>query len=190
MIVDDTDALIVVDVQNDFCPGGALPVADGHMVAAPLNRVIPKFRRIAFSRDWHPCDHCSFSDQPEYKHGSWPEHCVQDSPGAEFLGDLIVPMDAFIVSKGTQPDTEAYSAFQGEKSLADKFHAWGIRQVFVAGLATDYCVRATVLDSIHLGFPTFLLIDACKGVAPATEEAAIEEMRAAGVHTVRTGDLE
>lgn len=190
MNVEETDVLVVVDVQNDFCPGGALPVTDGHMVVAPLNSVIPKFRRVVFSRDWHPVDHCSFSDQPEYKDGSWPEHCMQDSPGAEFHGDLIVPMDAVIISKGTHPESEAYSAFQGEESLAQRLSAWGIQRVFIAGLTTDYCVRATALDSINFGFPTYVLVDACRAVAPATGEAALEEMRAAGVQTVRTGDFE
>lgn len=190
MNVEDTDALIVVDVQNDFCPGGALPVADGHMVVPALNKIIPKFHRIVFSRDWHPQDHCSFSDQPEFKDGSWPDHCVQDSPGAEFHGGLIVPMDAFLVSKGTRADAEAYSAFHGDQPLLDKLQAWGIQRVFVGGLATDYCVRATVLDSIASGFATWLIRDACKGVSPATEEAALEEMRAAGAHTARTGDFE
>ena len=190
MTVQDSDALIVVDVQNDFCPGGALPVTDGHLVVGPLNRVIPKFRRVVFSRDWHPRDHCSFSDSPEYCDGSWPEHCVQDSPGAEFHGDLIVPMDALVVNKGTHADGEAYSAFQGEVALADKLREWGITRVFVGGLATDYCVRATALECLSQGFETFLLVDACRGVAPSTEEAALEEMFASGVRKMRTGDFE
>lgn len=190
MAAEDTDALIVVDVQNDFCPGGALPVTDGHLVVPAINRIISKFRRVVLSRDWHPRDHCSFSDTPEYRDGSWPEHCIADSPGAEFHGDLVVPMDALIVSKGMEHDREAYSAFEGAPPLVDRLQAWGITRVFIAGLATDYCVKATALDAIRYGFQTCLVKDGCRGVARETEEAALEDMRAAGVQMVRSGDLE
>ncbi|MBP8128996.1 MAG: nicotinamidase [Candidatus Hydrogenedentes bacterium] len=190
MTVEDTDALIVVDVQNDFCPGGALPVTDGHLVARAINRIMPKFHRVVLSRDWHPRDHCSFSETPEYRDGSWPEHCVADSPGAEFIGDLMLPMDALIVSKGMDHEREAYSAFDGEPPLADRLHAWGIHRVFIAGLATDYCVRATALDAIRFGFQACLLQDGCRGVARETAEAALEELRAAGVRMTHSGDFE
>ncbi|HNR31845.1 MAG TPA: nicotinamidase [Candidatus Hydrogenedentes bacterium] len=190
MVVQDTDAIIVVDVQNDFCPGGALPVTDGHLVVAAINHIIPKFHRAVYSRDWHPRDHCSFHEPPDYRDGSWPEHCVEDSPGAEFHGDLIVPMDALVVSKGMNRDKEAYSAFDGEPDLVEKLQGWGIQRLFVTGLATDYCVRATALDALGHGFDTYLVADGCRGVARETEEAAIEEMRAAGVHMVRSGDFE
>lgn len=188
MKVLDTDAIIVVDVQNDFTFGGALPVPQGERVSGPLNAAMLKFDTIVLTRDWHPADHCSFSDAPEFKDGSWPPHCVQDSPGAEFHGDLHVPLDAIVVSKGTAADTEAYSGFQ-ETGLAEKLRARGITRVFVGGLATDYCVRATVLDARREGFAVCLLQDACRGVAEDTTSAALAQMRAAGVEFVATGEL-
>lgn len=190
MQITETDALIVVDVQNDFCHGGALPVPDGGNVVRPINGIMQKFERIVFSRDWHPHDHCSFSDAPEFRDQSWPEHCVEHTPGAEFQGDLIVPMDAFIVNKGTRHDAEAYSAFEGEVSLAEKLAQWGIQRVFVCGLAADYCVRATVMDAIARGYETVLLSDATRGVSEETTRAALEAMRAAGAIVMTTGDLE
>lgn len=190
MLVEDTDVLFVVDVQNDFCPGGALAVFDALLIIPAINRIVPKFRRTVFSRDWHPQDHCSFCDQPEFRDGSWPEHCVADSPGAEFQGDLIVPSDAYIVNKATASDQEAYSAFDGDQPLLERLHTWEIKRIFIVGIATDYCVRATVLDALRFGFRVCVLQDACKGVARESEEAALEEMQAAGARMIRSGDLE
>ena len=179
MKVNDDDALIIVDVQNDFCPGGALAILGGEGVVRVINPVQLKFSRIYLTRDWHPQDHCSFSDTPTFQDGSWPTHCVQDSPGAEFHGDLHVPSDGIIISKGMDPDQEAYSGFQGT-TLADALRDAGVQRVFIAGLATDYCVKATVLDALKEGFTTIVLEDGCRGVNDADSAAALEAMRAAG----------
>ncbi len=188
MKIAETDALIVVDVQNDFCPGGALAVPNGDAVVSPINRIMEQFSLLVFSRDWHPRDHCSFSQMPEFRDGSWPQHCVQNSPGAEFHGSLRVPLDAIFINKGEAPEKEAYSAFS-EGTLAETLRARGVKRVFIAGLATDYCVKFTALDAVRAGFETVLLLDACRGVAPESTEAAIEEMKAAGVFICQTGDL-
>lgn len=190
MQVTGSDALVVVDVQNDFCPGGALPVPDATLVVRPINLIVHKFDRVVFSRDWHPRDHISFSDTPEFRDGSWPEHCVENTPGAEFHGDLMVPMDAPVIDKGTDPAQEAYSAFQGTVSLLDTLKGWGVTRVFIAGLATDFCVRATALDARSHGFETWLVTDAVRGVTPEGSRAAIAEMREAGVRTVTAGEIE
>lgn len=188
MKVSDSDALIVVDVQNDFCPGGALPVLGGEGVVRVINPLQMKFGKIYFTRDWHPNDHCSFSDAPEFTDMSWPPHCVQNSPGAEFHGDLHVPSDATIISKGTDPAREAYSGFEGT-DLARRLQADGVRRVFVAGLATDYCVKATALDALQAGFETVLVEDGCRGVADETAATALAEMRAAGIQFARGADI-
>lgn len=180
MTLTDNDALIVVDVQNDFCQGGALPVPGGEGVVRVINTLQMKFHRLFFTRDWHPQDHCSFSDEPAFTDQSWPVHCVQDSPGAEFHGNLHVPSDAIIISKGTDPATEAYSGFQGT-DLEVRLRAAGVTRVFVAGLATDYCVRATALDAVRAGFETVLVEDGCRGVNEDSTITALSEMRAAGV---------
>lgn len=188
MKVSETDALIVVDVQNDFCPGGALSVLGGEGVVRVINPLQMKFDKIYFTRDWHPQDHCSFSDEPAFTDMSWPVHCVQDSPGAEFHGDLHVPSDATIVNKGTDASEEAYSGFQGT-DLAGLLRAEGIERVFVAGLATDYCVKATALDALKEGFETVLVEDGCRGISDEGVAAALAEMQATGVILCRGGDV-
>jgi nicotinamidase/pyrazinamidase len=189
--IKDDDALIVVDVQNDFIPGGSLAVKDGDQVVPTLNRLIGKFKTLVFTRDWHPAGHVSFAAAPNFVDKSWPAHCVQNTEGAKFHRDLKVPKDAMIVSKGTDKDKEAYSGFQGT-SLAADLKARGVRRVFVGGLATDYCVKATVLDAIRSGFSAALIEDAARGVnVPAgTAEAAVAEMRKAGAKIVNSADLE
>jgi nicotinamidase/pyrazinamidase len=188
MDISSTDAFIAVDVQNDFCPGGALPVPYGDGIVSKVNRLVIAFDTTVFSRDWHPNNHCSFSDAPEYLDKSWPMHCVQNSPGAEFHGGLFVPTDAKVVSKGTDPAREAYSAFQ-DSDLADWLRARGIARVFVAGLALDYCVKATALDAAAAGFETWVVEDACAGIAEETMASARTEMSAAGIQFCSTGDL-
>ncbi len=190
MQVSQTDALIVVDVQNDFCVGGALAVRDGDAVVPVINRISARFSRIFYTRDWHPANHCSFSDAPEFVDKSWPPHCVQDTPGAEFHPELYMPDDAVVISKAADPDRDAYSGFDGT-DLAGQLRDAGIRRVFVCGLATDYCVRATVLDALSEGFEAVLVEDACRGVdIPAgNAAAAIEEMRKAGATVVHSGEI-
>ncbi len=184
------DALVIVDVQNDFLPGGALPVPQGDEVVPVLNEYIHRFRQaglpIVATRDWHPPDHCSFRDRG----GPWPAHCVQGTSGAEFAPGLELPDDALVVSKATEPDQEAYSGFQGT-DLDARLRAMGVRRLFVGGLATDYCVKQTVLDALRLGYQVYLLTDAIRAVDvhPGDGEAAIDEMRRAGALPLTLSDL-
>ena len=186
------DALIVVDVQKDFMPGGALPVPEGDKVVKPLNQYIELFSEkglsVFFTRDWHPKDHISFKGHG----GVWPPHCVQDTEGAQFHPDLIIPSDnKFIISKGTSRDFDAYSGFQGT-TLDSLLKERGIKRIFVGGVATDYCVKNTVLGGINLGYFAFLLLDAIKGVdvKPGDSEKAIEEMLNAGAVCLTYQELE
>ena len=185
------DALIVVDVQRDFCPGGALPVPRGDEVIPVLNEYLERFRRagaaIYATRDWHPPNHKSFR---EYG-GEWPPHCIQGTEGAEFHPNLKLPGDALIISKATEPDKEAYSGFEGT-NLKESLESRGVKRVFVGGLATDYCVKSTVLDALKYGFEVFLLVDAVRGVdlQPGDSERAIEEMVRRGAKKITLSDLE
>ena len=189
-IIQPTDALIVVDVQNDFCPGGALAVADGDAIVPLINGLTPRFQIAAFTRDWHPPDHCSFTAEPEFVDGSWPAHCIRDTSGAAFHADLTVPKSAIVVSKATEREPDAYSGFDGS-TLAAQLLAWGVRRVFVCGLATDYCVKATALDAHAAGFEVFVLTDACRAVDhPAgTGAAALAEMEKAGITCMKSVEL-
>ena len=178
------DALIIVDVQNDFLPGGALPVAGGDQVIPPLNDYARRFRAAGFpviaTRDWHPPDHRSFSTHG----GPWPPHCVAGTDGARFAADLELPPDAVIVSKASTPDDDTYSGFDGN-NLAAELRRQGVHRVFVGGLATDYCVLHTVLGALREGFATVLLTDAVRAVEvhPGDGAAAITAMQAAGAVT-------
>lgn len=175
------DALVIVDVQYDFCPGGALPVPDGDQVIPVLNRWIGAATTVGAavfaSRDWHPANHISFRDRG----GPWPPHCVQGSHGAQLHADLRLPDDAVIIDKGTDPDRDAYSAFDGTL-LADLLKERCTERVFVGGLALDYCVKATVLDGLREGFEVHLIRDATRAVEvePGDGERALGEMRMAG----------
>jgi len=177
----DADALILVDVQNDFCPGGALPVSQGDDVVPILNRWIEEAAHagavIAATRDWHPRDHVSF----EARGGPWPEHCVQGTRGAEIHPGLELPAQTLIINKGSDPDCDAYSGFEGT-GLADVLRARGVRRLWVGGLALDYCVKATVLDARREGFETHLIESATRAVAakPGDEDRALEEILLAG----------
>jgi nicotinamidase/pyrazinamidase len=177
------DALLLVDVQRDFCPGGALPIPQGDRVVPVLNRWLRAARAggvpVIASRDWHPPGHPSFREQG----GPWPPHCLQDSEGARFHADLELPPDAFLVSKGTRYDRDQLSAFD-ETGLAALLGRLGIRRLFVGGLALDVCVLATALDAVRAGFAVRL---AAGGALPVTEpggRAAREQLRAAGVEEV------
>ena len=181
-VIDEKSALIIVDVQRDFCPGGSLPVPEGDEVIPLLNQYIRKFMQagapIFATRDWHPVNHISFKPQG----GPWPPHCVQHTEGAEFHPGLNLPEGTKIVSKGIEPTREAYSGFEGT-CLAEKLTKRGIRRLFIGGLATDYCVKNTVLDALDLGFDVVLLEDAIRGVdvTVGDSEKAIREMVNRGV---------
>jgi len=181
--ITEYDALIVVDMQNDFMPSGILPVKDADKIVPVLNEYINKFSEkgqpVFFTRDWHPENHISFKGYG----GIWPPHCVQETEGAKFHKDLIIPSDnKFIISKGTSKDFDAYSGFQGTV-LNDLLKERGIKRVFVGGVATDYCVKNTVLGAINLGYQVFLLSDAIKGVDinPDDSKKAINLMLSKGV---------
>ena len=156
-----TTALVVVDFQLDFCPGGALPVPEGDKVVPVLNEYIKRFAAagapIILTRDWHPPDHSSFKSQG----GPWPPHCVRNSEGAKFHPSLKVPPEAEIVSKDGKED--AYSMFQGT-NLAERLRQRGVKTLFVGGLATDYCVKETILDGLKENFEVYHLDDASRGV--------------------------
>jgi nicotinamidase/pyrazinamidase len=172
-----TDALIIVDVQNCFCPGGELPVKEGDKVVPIINKYIHKFQKagakIYATRDWHPPDHKSFK---EYG-GIWPPHCLRGSKGAEFRSDLRLPEETTVISKGDKPSVEGYSGFD-HTNLERKLKGDGVDRLFVGGLATDYCVKYTVLDAVEKSFETVLLVDAIKGVnrKPGDAERAVGEM--------------
>ena len=181
------DALVVVDVQRDFLPGGPLAVPDGTAVIGPLNAWLATFAArgctAVASRDWHPPDHCSF----EGRGGPWPAHCVAGSDGAAFATGLRLPADSLVVSKGTEAGTEAYSAFSGTE-LAPRLAAAGVRRLWIGGLATDYCVLATVRDALAQGFEVIVLTDAVRGVdvVAGASARALDAMRSAGA-TLRAG---
>lgn len=182
-----TDALIVVDVQRDFCPGGALAVPRGDGVVPVINRLLGLSGwPIVATRDWHPADHCSFAPQG----GPWPPHCVADTPGAAFHPALETARIGEVVSKATRRDVEAYSGFQGT-DLAARLAARGVRRVFVVGLATDYCVKATALDAKRAGLDVIVLTDATRGVEvhPGDCDAALDEMRQAGIRLAQSTEL-
>ena len=188
--LDRQTALIVVDVQNDFCPGGALAVREGGEVVPVFNRYLESFVKaglpIYACRDWHPKNHKSFKAQG----GPWPPHCVQDTPGADFHPDLKLPANAVIISKAWRSEDESYSEFEGT-NLVLYLKRKGVRRVLVGGLATDYCVKHTVLDACRLGFETYLLTDASRGidVKKGDSEKAVEEMKNAGAVTITLQSL-
>ncbi|MBR9977870.1 MAG: nicotinamidase [Bacteroidetes bacterium] len=178
------DALLVVDVQNDFCPGGALPIEDGDAVVPILNRWITAAVKadipLYISRDWHPANHISFEEQG----GDWPPHCIQDSNGARFHPDLRVPDHAITVTKGVRFDKDQYSAFD-QTGLAEQLRKDAVTRVIVGGLAEDVCVRATVLDARKAQFEVLLLSDATRPVSAEGGEKARKEMREAGARLER-----
>jgi nicotinamidase/pyrazinamidase len=201
-------ALILVDLQYDFCPGGALAVPRGDETIAVANRVTPHFSTVVVTQDWHPANHKSFAvNNPGTKPGDvvevnglpqtmWPAHCVQDTPGAEIHHGLDRSKVTDLFKKGTDPELDSYSAFfdnakKKATGLAEYLNERWIKQVYVMGLATDYCVKWTALDAKELGFDVWLIEDGCRAVElhPGDGEAAIEAMRAAGVHVVESGAI-
>ena len=197
MHIDPTrDALVIVDVQNDFCPGGALGVPGGDAVIPVLNRYAERFAAagapVFASRDWHPAKTSHFKAYG----GVWPPHCVQGTPGAEFHPQLTLPPGAAVVSKGMDPSEDAYSCFQSETGDGMPFPATlgelGVGRLFVGGLATDYCVKSTVVDGVREGFEMVVLADAIAAVdlTPGDGAKALDEMRAAGAQMIRFEELE
>ncbi len=184
------DALLVVDVQNDFLPGGSLAVPHGDQVVPPLNHCLALFAAhrlpIYASRDWHPRNHCSFRAQG----GPWPPHCMANTEGALFAPHLRLPRDTIVISKADTPDKDAYSAFGGT-DLDQRLKASGIRRLFVGGLATDYCVLNSVRDALALGYHVVLLADAVRAVdvASGDGERALAEMRQLGAYSARSQEL-
>lgn len=174
-------ALLVVDLQRDFCPGGALAVKDGDEVVPGINKLIDAFAArglpIFFTRDWHPTDHISFKKRG----GPWPPHCVQGTPGAEFHHSLKIPLSAPVISKGNDPDKEAYSGFQGT-DLKERLKALGVGEVFIAGLTTDYCVKESTSDARQAGFSVAVVKDCIRAVdvKPGDGERAISFMEKSG----------
>lgn len=178
-------ALIVVDVQNDFCPGGSLAVAQGDKVVAPLNKLMKEFldrgEPVYKTRDWHPEKTKHFAIYG----GTWPIHCVQNTGGAEFHSDLLDDPRITVISKGFDERADGYSGFDGTQ-LAQLLRDEEVKEIWVGGLATDYCVKQTVIDGVHNGFKVKALADAMRAVNvnPADGKKAIDEMKAAGAEIV------
>ncbi|MFG0291462.1 MAG: bifunctional nicotinamidase/pyrazinamidase [Rhodopirellula sp. JB044] len=194
------NALILVDLQNDFLPGGALGVPGGDELIPIANRLQRSFDKVVATKDWHPPNHCSFASQhPGHEVGDvvevnglsqvlWPDHCIENTPGSEFPSSLNTERIEKVIHKGTDPQRDSYSGFfdNGNRvptGLGRYLHQQDVDEVHVMGLATDYCVRATAIDAARLGFDTYLVENACHGVeiAPGDCQRAIEEMQRSGV---------
>lgn len=199
-------ALIAIDVQNDFCPGGALAVADGDAVVAPINRLLRRFAIRVLTQDWHPAEHHSFADTHQARPFSlrqmhygpqvlWPTHCVQGTDGAAFHPDLDTDAADLVIRKGFHPGIDSYSAFHENDrttptGLASYLRERGARSVWLAGLATDFCVAYSALDAVRAGFAVTVIEDACRAIdLDGSLAAALAEMRAAGIRLARATDL-
>jgi nicotinamidase/pyrazinamidase len=205
--IDPTDTLIVVDVQNDFCPGGALAVADGHAIVPLINQLAKAFTRVVLTQDWHPGGHASFASSHDgaapfevrrLPHGDqvlWPDHCVQGSEGAELHDGLDIDHAFLVLRKGHNPGVDSYSAFteadgKTTTGLAAMLRAHGVNRVFLCGLATDYCVAFSALDARAAGFDTFVIDDATRAIdADGSLAAAWSRMDAAGVRRIAARDV-
>jgi nicotinamidase/pyrazinamidase len=203
----ESAALLVIDVQNDFCPGGALAVTGGDDVVAPLNQILPRFPVRVFTQDWHPADHLSFASahpgstlfsmtqMPYGPQVLWPDHCVQGSDGARFHGALETDWADLVIRKGFRREIDSYSAFfENDKTTATGLAGYlrdrGVDQVFVGGLATDFCVAFSALDAAACGLRVTLLEDACRAIdLDGSLYAARKSLTAAGVTFALTSDL-
>jgi len=203
----DDCALVAIDVQNDFCPGGALEVPDGDAVVEKVNRLADKFRVKVFTQDWHPSDHASFAanhagkqpfDTVDLSYGTqvlWPRHCVQGTQGAEFHADLKTSKADVIVRKGFRAEIDSYSAFfendrETPTGLDGYLGSRGVGKIFCAGLATDFCVRYSAVDAVRLGFEVILIEDACRAIdLDGSLGAAMKEMRELGVVIEQTSSF-
>jgi len=202
MRIDEHDVLVVIDVQNDFCRGGALAVPDGDAVIGSIHRIAPLFQHIVLTQDWHPAGHSSFAtshagkhpfEQIELSYGLqtlWPDHCLQNSNGAQFHPSLHLPQAELILRKGFNPAIDSYSAFfENDRTtptgLAGYLEERNLTRVFLAGLAFDYCVGYSALDARRLGLPAFVLRDACRAIDLNGSVARIEaEFAGAGVSVI------
>jgi nicotinamidase/pyrazinamidase len=200
-------ALIVVDVQLDFCPGGALAVAEGDAVVAPINAIAPRFGTVVLTQDWHPAAHLSFAEHHEDKapfsttamhYGEqvlWPTHCVQGTPGAEFHPDLALDIANVVIRKGTNPGIDSYSAFfENDRITPTGLNGYladrGVEEVWLAGLATDFCVSYSALDAAMLGFDVTLIEDASRAIdLDGSLDRMMDEMRVAGIRILRAADI-
>ena len=204
MTIRDDDALLLVDVQYDFCPGGALAVTDGDAVVPVLNRLSPRFPVVVATQDWHPADHSSFAsrhagaepfgstEMPYGRQTLWPDHCVQGSEGARLHDGLDLARCQLVVRKGFRRDVDSYSAFfendhETATGLAGYLRERGVRRVFMGGLATDFCVGYSALDGRRQGFEVVVVEDACRAIDLGGSLAAmLAELREAGVVVVRS----
>ncbi|OGN01136.1 MAG: hypothetical protein A3B91_02745 [Candidatus Yanofskybacteria bacterium RIFCSPHIGHO2_02_FULL_41_29] len=190
-------SLLVVDVQNDFCPGGTLAVTNGNKVVEPLNRMITFFSKntwqVILSRDWHPRETKHFKEFG----GIWPVHCVQNTPGADFHPKLLISPKTYIISKGYSNTDDGYSPFEGvwlrikDWPISLEALLWRTSELYIGGLATDYCIKAACLDARKIGYTVYLLTDACRAVnlKPTDEADALKEMRQAGVIFTTTDEV-
>ncbi|MEI8266324.1 MAG: bifunctional nicotinamidase/pyrazinamidase [Betaproteobacteria bacterium] len=197
-----TDALLVIDVQNDFCPGGGLAVADGDAVVPVINRLLPHFDEVLLTQDWHPSGHGSFAsahpgraafETAQMPYGAqtlWPDHCVQGTPGAAFHPSLNTTPARLVIRKGFRPGIDSYSAFfENDRTtptgLTGYLRERGLKRLFLCGLATDYCVAYSALDARAQGFEVTVLLDACRAIdLGGSLGAAVEQMHAAGVELI------
>ena len=188
MRLQDSDALLIVDVQRDFLPGGALAVDAGDEVVPALATLNERFTAsgltVVASRDWHPPDHCSFRASG----GTWPPHCVAGTPGAEIDDDLGLGPETHVVDKATTADKEAYSAFDGT-GLADWLRSRRVRRLFIGGLATDYCVKSTALDALDEGFDVVLLEDAVRAIDETAGRETLTMLRGRRATIARSREL-
>ncbi|MCB9287120.1 MAG: bifunctional nicotinamidase/pyrazinamidase [Lewinellaceae bacterium] len=201
-------ALVVVDIQNDFCPGGALEVPEGDQVVPVANEMMKKFNLVVATQDWHPANHGSFAaNHPWRRPGDviqlngqeqilWPMHCVQGSFGAEFVPGLDTSRFRKVFVKGTDPEIDSYSGFfdNGHKKatgLGGYLQEQGVKEVYIQGLALDYCVKYSVLDALQLGFKTHVVIDGCRGVnlEEGDSDKAVAEMREKGAIIVKSAEV-
>jgi nicotinamidase/pyrazinamidase len=200
---DDHDLLLIIDVQNDFCPGGALAVADGDAVVPVINRLAEGFDHVVLTQDWHPAGHSSFAtshpgsaafeaiNMPYGRQTLWPDHCVQGTSGAAFHPQLATDRAELVIRKGFRPTIDSYSAFyendrRTPTGLAGYLRERGLQRIFLAGLATDFCVRYSAVDARQLGFTTLLIEAGCRAIDLAGSlEAAWAEVNAAGVQRVK-----
>ncbi|HJZ66594.1 MAG TPA: bifunctional nicotinamidase/pyrazinamidase [Blastocatellia bacterium] len=184
-------ALILVDIQNDFCPGGALAVNEGDRIVPIVNRLISEFPLVISTQDWHPANHISFKQQG----GPWPPHCVQGTQGAQLRPDLNTDTISYYFRKASSPDKDAYSEFEGKdeqgRSLGEALKRHGVNKLYVVGLATDYCVLETVLDGIKYGYDVYPVIDAMRAVNvdPDDGEKALRKMADNGAHLVTSDEV-